>query len=64
MPSSWAEGIFDELKRFLNPGRMCQKVFVPQHDLLKSLSTSTTKLNIAQKFFVPLLQLLNIFCTP
>ena len=64
MPSTRAKGIFDELKRFLSPGRIWQKVLVLQHDLLKSFSAPTTKLNIAQKFFVPLLQLLNIFRTP
>ena len=64
MPSNRAEVIFDELKRFLSPGRIWQKVLVPQHDLLKSFSTLTTKLYITQKNFVPLLQLLNIFCTP
>ena len=64
MPSTRAEGIFDELKRFLSPGRIWQKVLVPQHDLLKSFSAPTTKLNTAQKLFVPLLQLLNIFRTP
>ena len=64
MPSSRVEGIYDELERFFSPGRIWQKVLVAQHDLLKSFSTPTTQLNIAQKFYVPLLQLLNIFCTP
>ena len=64
MPSSRVEGIYDELERFFSPGRIWQKVLLAQHDLLKSFSTPTTKLNIAQKFSVPLLQLLNIFCTP
>ena len=64
MPSTKAERIFGELKKFLNPGRIWQKVLVPQHDLFKGLSAPTTKLNTAQKNFVPLLQLLNIFRTP
>ena len=51
-----AEEIFEDLKRFLTPGSIWQKVLVPQHDLLKSFSTLTTKLKIAQKVFVPLLQ--------
>ena len=58
-----AEGIFEELKKFLGPGSICQKVFVPQHDFLKSFGTPTTKLKIAQKVFVPLLQLYNSFRT-
>ena len=64
MPSTRAERIFDELKRFLSPGRIWLNVLVPQHDLLKSFSAPTTKLNIAQKVFMALLQLLNIFRTP
>ena len=64
MPSTKAERIFDELKKFLSPGRIWQKVLVPQYDLLKSFSAPTTKLNIAQKFLAPLLKLLNIFRTP
>ena len=63
MPGTRAEGIFEELKKFLYPGRTWQKVLVPQHDLLKSFGTPTTKLKIAQKVFVPLLQLCNSFCT-
>ena len=58
-----AEGIFEELKKFLCPGLTWQKVLVPQHDLLKSFGTPTTKLKIAQKVFVPLLQLYNGFRT-
>ena len=57
MPGIWLEGIFEELKMFLSPGSTWQKVLVPQHDLLKSFSTPTTKRKIAQKVFVPLLQL-------
>ena len=64
MPGTRVEGIFGELKKFLCPGRTCQKVLVPQHDLLKSFGTPTTKLEIAQKVFVPLLQLYNSFRTP
>ena len=64
MPSPRTKGIFNELKRILSPGRIWRKVLVPQHDLLKSFSASTTKLVIAQKFFVLLLQVLNSFRTP
>ena len=63
MPGTRAEGIFEELKKFLSPGSIWQKVLVPQHDLLKSFGTPTTKLKIAQKVFVPLLQLYNSFRT-
>ena len=59
-----AEGIFEELKKFLSPGSIWQKVLVPQHNLLKSFGIPTTKLEIAQKVFVPLLQLYNNFRTP
>ena len=64
MPGTRAEGIFEKLKKFLSPGSIWQKVLVPQHDLLKSFSTPTTKLKIAQKVFVSLLQLYNSFRTP
>ena len=64
MPGTRAEDIFEELKKFLSSGSIFQKVFVPQHDLLKSFGTPTTKLKIAQKVFVPLLQLYNSFRTP
>ena len=47
-----AEEIFEDLKRFLSPGSIWQKVLVPQHDLLKSFSTPNTKLKIAQNVFV------------
>ena len=63
MPGTRAEGIFEELKKFLSPGSIWQKVLVPQHDLLKSFGTPTTKLKIAQKVFVPLLQHYNSFRT-
>ena len=43
---------------------MWQKILVPQHDLLKSFGTPTTKLRIAKKVFVPFLQLYNSFRTP
>ena len=59
-----AKGIFEKLKKFLCPGRTWQKVLVPQHDLLKSFGTPTTKLKIAQKVFIPFLQLYNSFCAP
>ena len=64
MPGIRAEGIFEELKKFLSPGSIWQKVLVPQHDLLKSFGTPTTKLKIAQKVFVPLLQLFINFRAP
>ena len=34
-----AEEIFEDLKRFLSPRSIWQKVLVLQHDLLKSFST-------------------------
>ena len=64
MPGTRAEGLFEVLKKFLCPGRTWQNVLVPQHDLLKSFGTPTTKLKIAQKVFVPLLQLYHSFRTP
>ena len=64
MPGTRVEEIFEELKKFLCPGRTLQKVLVPQHDLLKSFGTLATKLKISQKVFVPLLQLYNSFRTP
>ena len=64
MPGTRAEGIFEELKKFLNPGSIWQKVFVPKHDLFKSFGTATKKLKAAQKVFVLLLQLDNSFRTP
>ena len=63
IPGTKVEEIFQELKKFLCPGRTWQKVLVPQHDLLKSFGTPTTKLKVAQKVFVPLLQLYNSFRT-
>ena len=64
IPVTWVEGIFEELKKFLSPGRIWQKVLVHQHDLLESFGTPTTKVNIAQNVFVPLLQLCSSFRTP
>ena len=49
MLSTWAEELFDDLKKFLSPRSIWQKVLVPQYDLLKSFGTPTTKLKIAQK---------------
>ena len=46
------EGIFEVLKKFLSPGSIFQKVFFPQHDLLKSFGIPTTKFKIAQEDFV------------
>ena len=63
MPGARTEQIFEELKKFLSPGSIWQKVLVPQHDLLKSFGTHTTKLKIAQNVFVPPLQLYNSFRT-
>ena len=64
MPGTRAEWIFERLKKFLSPGSIRQKVLVSQNDLLKSFGTPTTKLKIAQKVFVHLLQLYNSFRTP
>ena len=57
MSGTRAEGIFEKLKTFLSPGNIWQKVLVPQYDLLKSFGSPTTKLKIAQKVFLSLLQL-------
>ena len=51
MPGTRVEGIFEELKKFLSPGRIWQKVLIPKHDLLKSFGSPTIKVNIAQKSF-------------
>ena len=59
-----ADGIFEELKTFLDPGGIWQKVLVPQHELFKGFGTPTTKFKIAQKVFVLLLQLHNSFRPP
>ena len=64
MPGTEEERIFEELKKFLNHETIWQKVLVPQHDLLESFGTPTTKLKIAQNVFVPLLQLYSNFRTP
>ena len=64
MPSTRAERIFEELKKFLIPGSIWHKVLVPEHDLLKSFGTPTAKLEIAQKVLVPLFQYYNSFRTP
>ena len=64
MPGTRAEGIFEKLKKFLSSESIWQKVLVLQHDLLKSFGTPTTKLKIAQKVIVPLLQLYFSFRTP
>ena len=47
MPGTRVEEIFEELKKFLNPESIWQKVLVPQRDFLKSFGTPTTKLKIA-----------------
>ena len=59
-----AEEIFEDLKKFLSLGSIWQKVLVAQNNLLKSLGTPSTKFKIAQKVFVPLLQLYYSFHTP
>ena len=64
MPGIKTEEIFEELKMFWSPGSIWHKILVPQHDLLKSFGTPTTKLKIAQKVFVTLLLLYNSFCNP
>ena len=56
-----ADGIFEELKKFLGPGSIWRKVLVLQHELLKGFGTPITKLKIEQKVFVLLLQLHNSF---
>ena len=58
------EEIFEDLKKFLSPGSMWQHILVPQHDLLKSFGTPTTKFKIAQSVFIPLLQVYTSFHTP
>ena len=64
MPSTQSGRNFEELKKFLCPRSIWKKVLTPQHDLLKSFGTPTTKLKIAQNVFVPLLQRYNSFRTP
>ena len=53
MSGTKAEGIFEELKKFLCPESIWQKVLVPQHDFLNGFDTPTTKLKITQKFSYP-----------
>ena len=48
-----AERNFEEVKKFFSPERIWQKVLVLQHDISKSFDIPTTKLKIAQKFFLP-----------
>ena len=59
-----AEEIFEDLKKFLSPRSIWQKVLVHQHDLLKRFRAPTTMLKTAQKVFVPFFQLYNSFHTP
>ena len=59
-----AEEIFEDLKKFLSSGSIWQEILVLQHDLLRSFGTPTTKLKIAQKIFIPILQVCNSFHTP
>ena len=59
-----AEEISEVLKKFFSHGSIWEKILVPQHDLSKSFGTPTTKLKLAQKVFVPLLQLYDSFHTP
>ena len=63
MPGTRAEGIFEELTIF-EPWEHLSKSFGPQNDFLKSFDTPNTKPKIAQKAFIPLLQLYNSFHTP
>ena len=58
------EEIFEDLKKFLSSGSIWQEILVLQHDLLRSFGTPTTKLKIAQKIFIPILQVCNSFHTP
>ena len=53
--------IFEDLNKFLSPGSIWKIVLVPQRDLLKSFGAPTSTLKIAEKVFVPLLQLYNSF---
>ena len=45
------EGIFQELKKFLSPGSICQKVLVPQHDILGSFRYPYHKAQNSSKRF-------------
>ena len=53
MPGTRAEGIFEELKKFLSPGRMWQKVLLPQYDLLESLVPLLQRKIQLKKFSYP-----------
>ena len=64
MSDTRAKGIFEQLKTFLSPVNIWEKVLVPQYTIFKKFGTPTTKLNIAQKVFILLSQLYNSFCTP
>ena len=50
MPGTKAEGIFEKLKKFLNPGSTWQKVLLSQHNLLKSFGTLTKAQNTSNSF--------------
>lgn len=53
MSSARTEEIFEELKKFLNPGIIWQKVLLPHYDLLKSFFSPTTELKVVLKVFIP-----------
>ena len=48
------EGIFEDLKKFLSPGSIWQKILVPQHNLVKGFCTPSTKIKVTENFFVPI----------
>ena len=48
-------------KNVFEPRKGLPKIFVPQHDLLRSFGTPTTKLKIAQNIFAAVLQFLKEF---
>ena len=50
MHSTRAEWVFEKIKKFLSPVSIWKKVLVPQHDLLKSFGTLTTKPQKLKKF--------------
>ena len=64
MLGTMAEEVFENLKNFLSPGSLWQKVLVSQNNIFKSFGTPTTTFKIAQEVLVPLLQLYYSFHTP
>ena len=61
MPDTKAEGIFEKLKKFFNPGSIWQKVLVSPHDLLKSFGTLTKAQNSSNSFRTPFTTIKMIF---